>query len=148
MNRLKKALLSIKSLCFISHSDCATGWNGNGNGAVKVDVNGDVIIFHESGKRKNSNDKEFGFKNTYRWTFESNYVKLEHLRFGENNPVVLFNLEATSETQWTSVCPHKCDLDFYSADLTIEENQIVLKWKVKGPEKDEEINYWYKRQIT
>jgi Family of unknown function (DUF6314) len=148
MIRLKEAFLRIQSLCFVSHSDCETGWNGKGTGAVKVEANDDVIVFYESGKWRNSKDREFGFKNTYRWTFERNHVKLEHLRFGENNPVVLFYLEAISETKWTSVCPHKCDLDLYSADLTIEEEQIILKWKVKGPGKNEEINYWYKKHAT
>lgn len=143
MNKLKQSLLKVKSLRFTSETLEKTGWSGSGNGIVNVKSHGEIIRYDESGSWLNSNSKTFGFKNTYRWTFEENHVKLEHLRFGEKDPVFLFNLIPKNEYFWTSECPHKCKLDDYNAQLEIKEDQILLNWSVVGPEKNERINYWY-----
>jgi hypothetical protein len=146
---LKRALSGIHSLSFTSQSDLNTGWNGSGNGNVEIEEKSKQLIFKEIGKWKNSDKKQFGFTNTYRWTFESDHVTLEHLRFGAKAPVLLFRLVADSQTNWHSSCPHKCDLDLYSATLVIEDKQVILRWKVEGPRKNEEITYWYKiTQLT
>ena len=141
---LKNDLSKIVSLRFTSESKNKTGWQGSGSGTVSIDQPEEkVLIFNEQGRWKNENGNEFSFTNIYRWSFEQSSVKLEHLRFGNAQAVYLFHLKAKQKNFWVSDCPHKCDLDYYSAILNIEENQVVLKWDVVGPEKNEKIKYWY-----
>ena len=141
--KLKDLFLRVETLSFLSMSDQQTGWNGSGNGEVEVLLEGNQIIFEETGTWENNQGKKFGFKNTYRWTLQEASLKLEHLRFGSNAPVYLFDLQQVSSKNWSSVCSHKCDLDDYTASMSVEENKILLNWKVNGPQKNETINYCY-----
>ena len=142
--KLQNMLKEIVTLSFTSQTIHKTGWSGTGEGNVSVEDRGNTILLHENGKWTNDKSKTFTFKNTYRWEFKSeNVVSLEHLRFGSENPVYLFDLKQISENYWKSACDHVCQMDLYGAELKLEENRMLLNWTVKGPEKDESINYVY-----
>ena len=70
-------------------------------------------------------------------------MRLEHLRFGEDHPVYLFDLGPAGEREWRSVSPHLCGEDCYAAVLTVRDDGIVLRWSVDGPRKQEAIEYTY-----
>ena len=73
-------------------------------------------------------------RNTYRWMFcNSGNIKLEHLRFGKDNPVFLVELFPSGKNEWSSIQPHNCNDDLYYAELKLENNNIILSWNVKGP---------------
>lgn len=142
---LKQRLLAIAHFSFEASTTLGTqGWQGTGKGNVKsyLDEAGN-LIFEEKGLFCLPTGKELPCTNVYRWTFETDVVKLEHLRFGANNPVYLFHLGFVGEQKFVSVCPHACDRDFYEATLTLSETVISLLWIVRGQEKDEKIEYFY-----
>jgi hypothetical protein len=143
--RLWVALRQVRTLEFAAHSRGNTGWTGRGTGTVTVEApTADSLIFHESGFWHSETSKSLEFRNIYRWTRTGDTVRLEHLRFGEQHPVYLFDLAPAPERQWASVAPHVCRADEYTARLRREESGIVLVWKITGPEKNEEITYQYR----
>ncbi len=81
----------------------------------------------------------------YRWTRVGDLPRLEHHRFGADNPVNLFDLALTGEREWRSISPHLCGEDCYSAVLLVGDEEIVLRWSVEGPRKREAIEYHYRR---
>jgi len=138
-------LLSIKKMASHCSSTSVTGWNGKGEGQVVVtQVSEAAIIFEETGIWKSAHGLELNFKNSFRWSFCKSFLALEHLRFGMNRPVFLFNLTPAGPTSLQSECAHLCGEDAYFATLDNEESQIQLKWRVAGPNKNEEIatHYW------
>lgn len=137
-------LLRVHSLRFESQSRTGTGWNGVGEGRVEVEVpREEVLIWRESGTWRQNGGRDIRFFNTFRWTRQGNKVSLEHLRFGENQPVFLFQLMPLDDGSWRDVEPHPCRQDHYSASLLIEEGALNLSWTVSGPTRDESINYVY-----
>jgi hypothetical protein len=80
----------------------------------------------------------------YRWTLiEPELIRLEHLRFGPDRPVLLFDLAPDSDEVWISVTPHVCDQDCYTAKLRLDKDTIFLEWTVSGSTKQETIRYEY-----
>lgn len=70
-------------------------------------------------------------------------MRLEHLRYGADNPVFLFDLAHHSGCEWREAAPHHCADDRYSAVLTLDDHRIILAWTINGPRKDESIEYVY-----
>jgi hypothetical protein len=137
-------LCRIRSLSFVSRSGKATGWEGTGTGTVVVRQPEErTITFTETGMWRPQTGRETIFTNVFRWTSLGDKVRLEHLRFGEQNPVFLFNLEPASNDEWRSASPHLCSEDCYSAALLIGNDEFVLRWSVTGPRKHEVIEYRY-----
>jgi len=125
-----------------------TGWQGNGTGTVRVDHQGpNVLVFEEQGSWAQTSGLEMGLRNTYRWTrdLQQELIQLEHLRFGPSRPVYLFALQLTGGNEWTSIQPHLCREDCYSATLLLSAGSLKLAWRILGPEKDERILYRYRR---
>ena len=90
-------LLLVKHLSFESRSNAAetTGWSGSGSGVVGVEAARDsTILFHESGTWTPEMGRATTFTNVYRWTADpaGGFIGLEHLRFGPERPVYLFDL--------------------------------------------------------
>ncbi|QDU47756.1 DUF6314 family protein [Gimesia panareensis] len=141
-------LAAVTMLTFNAQSfDSGSGWNGTGTGAVKVEcINSQTMLFHESGQWSPPNGQALRFTNVYRWSAfsEQKQLRLEHLRFGNANPVYLFDLQQTSDTQWDSIEPHVCSEDLYTATLSLENEALHLDWKVKGATKNERITYTYR----
>lgn len=136
----------ITSLRFVARSSGDSGWNGAGTGTVEVErPDPSTIVFTESGTWKSDAGQQLKFSNVYRWTLSDsgNAIQLEHLRFGADNAVYLFDMAPESESIWRSEAPHVCRDDLYSAKMELAAEQIELQWVIKGPERDEDIHYWY-----
>ena len=147
LNHLWRRLIGVHKLTFVATSNLGTaGWNGQGEGIVKCVEDGDVIVFHETGTWQTQEGQTLPFKNVFRWTrnqYEAS-VALEHLRFGPENSVFLFDLAGVSESELQSVQPHKCASDFYTGRLTLHRVGFDLLWQIEGPKKDEHILYNYR----
>jgi hypothetical protein len=102
-----------------------------------------TIIFTESGVWRPEHGRDIRFSNVYRWTAGGESIRLEHLRFGDDHPVYLFDLGPVSEREWRSLSPHQCSEDCYAAVLTARDEDIILRWSVDGPTKQEVIEYTY-----
>ena len=125
-----------------SRSKEITGWNGKGKGDVLVTKESEtVLIFHERG----SWDQNMSFSNTFRWTLDrgAGMISLEHLRLGPSSPVFLFHLAPTGTNLLASVDSHLCEEDAYLAQVLWDRHAIRLSWRVIGPKKNEEMEYYY-----
>jgi hypothetical protein len=139
------ALRRVKTLEFVARSQSGTGWSGTGTGTVSVEVPApESIVFRESGIWRSPGGGDLAFRNVYRWLRSEETVRLEHLRFGENHPVFLFDLASETDAVWSSVAPHLCRDDRYAARLELLPDSVSLQWNIRGPEKDEEILYRYR----
>lgn len=139
-------LAAITALRFVSKSANNTGWSGCGKGLVAVDLfNANTVIFTETGTWQADTGQQFDFNNVFRWSFDNStdIIQLEHLRYGANNPVHLFDLTLINNFEWQSITPHLCCDDVYSAILSRVGNTIEMQWTIKGPKKNEYIHYWY-----
>lgn len=141
-------LISVKELTFHAktRSKEEGGWNGKGQGSVVVVKEKEmVMIFHEKGTWLGENNQELDFSNVFRWTLDSNagMISLEHLRRGINNPVFLFHLVPTGTDSLTSIDSHLCGGDTYFGQIFCDHHTLRLNWRVIGPKKNEEIDYYY-----
>ncbi|MFI4851420.1 MAG: DUF6314 family protein [Gimesia chilikensis] len=149
LSELWSRLSSINSLTFTAQSfGSGSGWNGTGVGTVEVEsIDSQTLLFHESGNWSPSEGKSLRFTNVYRWRAysEQKQLRLEHLRFGNANPVYLFDLQQTAADCWDSIEPHVCSEDLYTATLRLENETLHLDWTVKGKTKNERISYVYEQ---
>ena len=141
-------LKNIKELSFQakSKSNEERGSNGNGKGEVVVSKEGDTrLIFHEKGMWQGHQGGELSFTNVFRWTLDrsSTLISLEHLRRGEGHPVFLFHLTPCGKQALSSISSHLCESDTYFAHVHFDEHSLKLSWRVIGPKKNEEIDYYY-----
>ena len=142
-------LLAVQELAFEARSCAATntGWNGSGKGVVQVEVvEAGVILFHERGTWTPEAGRQTTISNVFRWTADPDFrfIRLEHLRFGPDHPVYLFDLVPVGEGVLESSEPHVCRKDLYAARMEYDEQAIRLRWTITGPKKDEHISYTYK----
>lgn len=137
-------LQSVRSLRFEAVSAAATGWNGVGEGTVVVvELADDVIVFEETGTWQSQTGTQMQFNNTFRWSKLENAIRLEHLRFGPDQPVFLFDLAPDESDVWRDISPHQCREDCYSATLTTDGKMLTVAWSIQGPRKNETIRYVY-----
>lgn len=143
---LLDCLRRVGGLRFSARTRGPTGWNGDGVGSVTVESpSAEVVIFRESGLWQSTGGGELRFSNIYRWSLAGpRAVRLEHLRFGPDDPVPLFELAPESDSGWVSVSPHVCREDCYSARLRLLPEGIALRWAIVGPRKCEDIEYAYR----
>ena len=90
-------LFSVHEITFEARSRAVpnTGWNGSAKGLVQVEtVEARTILFHERGDWIPEVGQQSTFSNVFRWTADPDdcFIHLEHLRFGPNDPVYLFDL--------------------------------------------------------
>jgi len=141
-------LLKIKQLKFHARSQSVqeSGWNGAGIGTVVVTKEGShVAIFQESGTWKNRQGEEIRFNNVFRWTLDplAWMISLEHLRLGVDHPVFLFHLAPLSLQTLASIDSHLCEGDVYFGRVFFDAKMFRMHWRVIGPKKNEEIDYFY-----
>ncbi|MBA3722541.1 MAG: winged helix-turn-helix transcriptional regulator [Parachlamydiaceae bacterium] len=144
-----KRLMVVTELTFHAKSKSKeeSGWSGKGKGEVLIDrANEDIMIYQEKGNWKNEQGKETDFSNIFRWSLDrkAGMISLEHLRRGINNPVFLFHLAPTGNDTLTSIDSHLCDGDAYLGQVSFDNYSLRLNWRVIGPKKNEEIDYYYK----
>ena len=141
---LWERLINIRSVQFQSRSDAQTGWNGSACGTVTVMIDhNNSFRFIEKGIWTSNQGISTSFSNVYRWSIDHKLIHLEHLRYGEHNPVYLFDLNRIDKFEWQSVSPHVCKKDIYSCLLVLKPEMIQMNWKIKGPKKNEMIFYDY-----
>lgn len=121
------------------------GWNGKGKGEVVVTAeNGNILYFNEKGSWQGKQD-EFSFSNVFRWTLDrfAGVISLEHLRHGNAHPVFLFHLAPCGKNSLASVNSHLCGGDTYFGQIHFDRYSLCLNWRVIGPKKNEEMDYYY-----
>ena len=143
INEVWKQFRAVSILQFKSQSRSASGWTGQGIGIVKVrEPSPDILLFEEVGSWR-LNEQELRFTNVFRWTREENLLRLEHLRFGPEKPVFLFEMQCDTDEIWRSIAPHLCREDHYNASLHFADGRLFLNWTVRGPRHDDDISYIY-----
>ncbi len=120
-----------------------------GEGAGKVETTYDGrsrCVFQERGCWRGDDDQEFNFRNVFRWTLNriDGMLTLEHLRFGERNPVFLFHLVPVNEKTLESLHAHLCGEDTYFGQLVLGPKTLELTWRILGPKKNDEVRYTYR----
>lgn len=135
----------VQCLSFVARSELPVGWNGHGSGSVVVEQPADdILIFHESGIWQPQGGGEIDFSNIFRWLrLGPEVIRLEHLRYGPEQPVYLFDLAVQDDGEWKSVEPHLCREDVYEAHLWLYEPSILMTWSITGPKKQETLEYSY-----
>ena len=144
-------LCQVASLSFTAKSQANTGWQGVGNGKVVVsEPTSKTVVFHETGTWQPSAEHQgmFDFSNVFRWSAVGECLRLEHLRFGVDNPVLLFDMACHEDGIWRDISPHECGADIYAATLEVARGQgkgarIFVAWSIIGPRKQETIEYCY-----
>ena len=141
-------LKEVKKVSFHARSKSKEldGWDGQGKGQVLVaSEENNCLIFKEKGTWEGKLSKEIGFSNIFRWTLdkEMGLISLEHLRRGSANPVFLFHLAPTGQRLLSSVDSHLCDGDVYFGRMLFDQQSLRLTWRVIGPKKNEELDYFY-----
>ncbi len=124
----------------------ATGWNGKGAGEVSILKEGThMLLFNEKGTWNGGGKDQMSFSNIFRWSFDrdAGMISLEHLRRGVNHPVFLFHLVPSGNFSLSSVDSHLCDGDTYFGQVHFDRYGLRLNWRVIGPKKNEEIDYYY-----
>ncbi len=138
------ALRTVCAVHFVAYGSAATGWSGIGDGTVLVEDSPDVILFREVGTwRQPGAAKPLPFTNVYRWTLRGETIRLEHLRFGVDRPVYLFDLTPGTGNVWSSLAPHSCGEDEYTAEVRLTGDILLFDWAITGPRKQERIEYVY-----
>ncbi|WP_068470231.1 DUF6314 family protein [Candidatus Protochlamydia phocaeensis] len=143
-----KRLSLVNQLTFQArtHSQHADGWNGQGAGSVSITREGAcALIFNEKGSWQNKRREVFNFSNAFRWTLDQQgeMISLEHLRKGRDRPVFLFHLVPSGRASLVSVKAHLCAEDKYEGYFYLGNHNLCLSWRVIGPKKNEEMDYFY-----
>jgi hypothetical protein len=137
-------LRNVTVVSFEARSAAQTGWNGAGTGSVAVsEPSPGVLVFAESGSWQPHGRRDIRFSNVFRWSRLEEALRLEHLRFGPERPVFLFDLAPVACGEWREVSPHACGEDCYSGSLSVQGRQVLVHWLIRGPRKDESIRYVY-----
>lgn len=141
-------LQHIKQLSFnaLSKSKEELGWTGKGKGEVMISKEGHhVLVYTEKGSWLNKQGEQFSFSNVFRWTLDrhAGVISLEHLRRGVDHPVFLFHLAPSNAHSLSSVDSHLCKDDTYFGHMHFDAHGLCLNWRVIGPKKNEEIDYYY-----
>ena len=121
-------------------------WNGLGKGNVEVQrTHENVLIYNEKGVWISEEKHQLDFKNVFRWTLHpiQGVISLEHLRYGPQHPVYLFDLVPSGINTMESVDAHVCHDDSYFGKMRCDQHYLQLNWRVIGPKKNEEIDYLY-----
>jgi hypothetical protein len=144
LEQLWERLSCVRTLAFVARSGRPGGWNGAGSGTVVVArIDAATMTFTEAGVWRPEGSRDLRFSNVFRWTVAGDLIRLEHLRFGLDHPVYLFDLQQTGEREWRSATPHQCKEDCYAAVLSVHNDHLALHWSIDGPRKQENIEYTY-----
>ncbi len=135
-------LLTTSQLIVHAQSKAKEGWQRKGRGEVTVKKEGShILLFEEKGTWQ----EDVAFSNVIRWTLDrsAGVISLEHLRHGHSNPVLLLHLTISGPQALSSVNAYLCGEDTYFGHIRFDRQNIRLNWRVIGPSKNEEIDYYY-----
>jgi len=141
-------LLSVRQLTFHAKTNSKDegGWNGKGQGEVIPSRSSHtVLIFNEKGTWQGKQGVDVSFSNVFRWTLDrdAEMISLEHLRYGSEHPVFLFHLTPSGKHSLSSIDSHLCEGDTYFGQIHFDQYSLRLNWRVIGPKKNEELDYYY-----
>lgn len=108
-----------------------------GKGTVTVVEKDNVLLVTEKGSWD-----DMDFTNQFRWTLdtEKRMISYEVERSGVKHPLFCFYLK-----QDGLVCEEvSCGRDCYKGSLALMPKGLILKWQIRGPQKNEEIEIHYK----
>lgn len=119
-------------------------WKGKGAVAIARE-NPNTLIFNEKGTWRGKEGEEVSFSNIFRWSLDrtAGVISLEHLRRGAHHPVFLFHLAPSGKHSLSSLDAHLCEGDTYFGQIHFNHHSLRLNWRVIGPKKNEEIDYYY-----
>ncbi|GAB4211130.1 MAG: DUF6314 family protein [Synechococcales cyanobacterium] len=140
-------LQTVTTVRFTSHSAQQDGWQGTGLGSVQVQMlTDDSLIFWETGHwYPQRGGRVTRFHNAFRWTrLTPERIRLEHGRFGWEQPVILFDLVPQSAHLWVSLAPHVCGNDTYTATVSPRHDEWAMRWQILGPRKQAQLRYAYR----
>lgn len=118
------------------------GFFRKGKGSVQVHERDGLLVFEEQGVWQQTQGV---YQNRFRWSWDrpKGILSLEHLRFGEGNPVFLFDLCVAEGGLLKSLSPYLCGEDTYFGWLEKRDLFLHLHIRTLGPKKDEKIEYAY-----
>lgn len=144
--RAWQCLPRLRRLSFRSEPGAASrsGWAGCGDGWISVSADGDDWLMVEQLRFWPAGSaRSLPCRNTYRWQWAGDRLRLYHERFGAGAAVFLFDLVAAGRGRLVCNSPHPCGKDDYRATLVLTEDGFELDWSISGPRKDEHIHYRY-----
>lgn len=74
---------------------------------------------------------------------KAGWIEMEHLRYGDAHPVLLFHLTAARAGILESVDAHLCAQDTYLAHILWSREGIDMQCRVIGPMKNIQLTYPY-----
>lgn len=104
-----------------------------------------TLIFREKGHWFLEGQEELAFSNVFRWRLDlsSCLISLEHLRYGNQNPIFLFHLRRVKPNHLQACDPHLCADDCYAGHLLWNRHTIDLHVRSIGPSKNTYLEYCY-----
>ncbi len=104
-----------------------------------------TLVFQEKGVWVIDELPKSCFSNQFRWQLQTaeNLISLEHLRYGQNQPVFLFHLALSGTNTLESVSAHLCGEDTYSGHIHWNQKAIHFHMRVIGHDKNDELFYQY-----
>jgi hypothetical protein len=103
-----------------------------GAGQVVVESGPGRITWREAGRWESGALAGIRFHNSTSWARDGEAFTVQHLRRGDQQPVLLARLE-WSGGGWRSVAPHLCGEDRYHAEIRMVDDGLVIEWRVESP---------------
>jgi hypothetical protein len=103
------------------------------------------LVFQEKGHWLLEQLPSSAFTNSFRWTLDVNasLITLEHLRYGPTHPVFLFHFTPFGPHMLETVDAHLCNQDTYLGNIAWDHKRIEFRWRIIGPNKNDELTYYY-----
>ncbi len=143
LSALWEKLTAVLRVSFHARSKGVSTWDSRGKGDVAIKRSAhNQLIFYEKGKWQG---KGLEFTNVFRWTHDkvANLLTLEHLRFGEDSPMLLFHLAPAGKRRFVSVDPDASAGESSFGQLLFDQKGVRLSWRAISSTKNEEIDYFY-----
>lgn len=130
-------LIQVQSLRIIDVKN--QSWSGvaNVSAITKSDTE---LVFEERGFWVHSGCT---FSSVVIWKRNEGSISLSKYNPQSLSAVHLVDFCVFSDSVLLAKSPHMCNLDCYSASLTLVEHKIVVCWNVFGPKKDQELLFTY-----
>ncbi len=103
------------------------------------------LVFHEKGQWLLPQFSELIFKNAFKWTFNplAQLISIEHLRYGEDQPVFLFDLTSDKSGHLESINTFSQLNELHFASIHWTKKQIHFQWRIIGNKKNDLLHYYY-----